>query len=288
MTAFDPRITAARPDLAAIQWQGIIPAGRYAEGILMQVVTSTAPLFAAPRSDGPMQSELLFGETIICYENNGDGWCWGQMAGDDYVGYVPSDMLARVLSQPTHRIGALRSFVYPGPGSKSAPLMALSFGAQLYITQDKDGFSSLAQGGFVVSRHLLPIDHRADDPAGLALMMAGAPYLWGGRSSLGMDCSGLVQLALQACAVACPRDSDMQERALGHAIDRDAELQRNDLVFWKGHVGIMLDADILLHANGHHMACIHEPLAEARARILDKTGHDISTVRRLDPFPKQM
>jgi cell wall-associated NlpC family hydrolase len=286
MTAFDPRITAARPDLAAERWRGIIPADRYAGGILMQVVTGTAPLFGAARSDGPMQSELLFGETLTCYERGDDGWCWGQMTGDDYVGYVPSDMLAPVASKPTRRIGSLRSFVYPGPSIKSAPFMALSFGAQLVITAEKDGFSSLAQGGFVVSRHLVGIDHCADDPAAQALMMLGAPYLWGGRSSLGMDCSGLVQLALQACAIACPRDSDQQERALGSTVGQDSDLQRNDLVFWKGHVGIMLDADILLHANGHHMACIAEPLAEARARILAKTGHDISAIKRLDPLPE--
>ena len=286
MTAFDPRITAARPDLAATQWRGIIAADRYADGTVMQVVTATAPLFGAPRSDGPMQSELLFGETMLCYERGDDGWCWGQMTGDDYVGYVPSDMLAPVVAPPTHRVGALRSFVYPGPSIKSAPVMALSFGAQLVITAEKDGFSNLAQGGFVVSRHLVDINHCADDTATQALMMLGAPYLWGGRSSLGMDCSGLVQLALQACAIACPRDSDMQERALGHAVTRDSGLQRNDLVFWKGHVGIMLDADTLLHANGHHMACIAEPLAEARARIQAKTGHDISAIKRLDPLPE--
>ncbi len=286
-TTFDPRITAARPDLAAEQWRGIIPAEHYAEGVLMQVATNTAPLFGAPRSDGPMQSELLFGETILCYGHNDDGWSWGQSTGDDYVGYIASDMLAPALTPPTHRVGSLRSFVYPGPSIKSAPLMALSFGSQLVITQEKDGFSSLAQGGFIVSRHLLPIGEIADDPATSALMMASAPYLWGGRSSLGMDCSGLVQLALQACGIVCPRDSDMQERALGHSLSRDADLQRNDLVFWKGHVGIMLDADNLLHANGHHMACIHEPLTEARARILTKTGHDISSIKRLDPLPKR-
>lgn len=279
---FDPRITAARPDLAAEHWQGIIPAERYAKGVLMQVVAPTAPLFGAPRSDGPMHSEMLFGETLMCYERTEDGWCWGQMTGDHYVGYVPSDLLVPAVTEPTHRIGSLRSFVYPGPSIKSAPVMALSFGSQLTIVQDKDGFSALAGGGFVISGHLFPIDYMAEDPAIFATMMAGAPYLWGGRSSLGMDCSGLVQLAFQACAIPCPRDSDMQEREIGHAVSFASRLRRNDLVFWKGHVGIMLDTDTLLHANGHHMACIHEPLAVARGRILAKSGNDISTIKRLD------
>jgi cell wall-associated NlpC family hydrolase len=282
----DPRLTAARPDLAAEQWRGLIPAERYATGETMQVMTTTAPLFGAPRSDGPMQSEMLFGECFIAYERNDDGWCWGQTGRDGYVGYVPSDMLA--LSQtaptpePTHRVHALRSFVYPGATIKTAPLMHLSFASLLTVTGEKDGFYSLDQGGWIIARHLVPVDHLADDPATVAATMLGAPYLWGGRSSLGMDCSGLVQLALEACGIPCLRDSDMQQQQLGEALDPEAPLQRNDLVFLKGHVGLMLDDTTLLHANGHHMACVAEPLREARARIKAKTGHDIAAIKRIN------
>lgn len=277
----DPRLNAIRPDLAAECWRGIIDAPRYAKGTPMQVITSTAPLFGAPRSDGPMHSELLFGEGFMAYDITDDGWCWGQMIGDGYVGYVPSDMLSRQTSAPSHRIAALRSFVYPGPSIKAAPLKSLSFGSLLTIKDEKDGFCALAQGGFVVSRHLVPIEHTEDDPARPALAMLGAPYLWGGRSSLGMDCSGLVQLALQACGISCLRDSDMQEQQLGEALEPGTPLTRNDLVFWKGHVGLMLDNQTLLHANGHHMACVTEPLEEARRRILTKTGKDVSSIRRI-------
>ena len=126
--------------------------------------------------------------------------------------------------------------------------------------------------------HLAPIGAGFEtDAAGVALRFLGAPYLWGGRESLGLDCSGLVQQALAACGKACPRDTDMQA-GIGVAV-APGDLARGDLVFWKGHVGMMLDAERMVHANGHHMATVVEPLAEAIARI-EAAGYGPPTAYR--------
>ena len=281
MTTYDPRRTLARPDLAAEPLRGQIEAARFATGQTMRVITATTPLFSEPRSDGPMQSELLLGETVTILEQSNEGWSWGQSDLDGYVGYLPSDSLSLNHNIPTHRVAALRSFVYPSPSIKFVPTAALSFGARVCVTAPHEPFSQLADGGFIISAHLTPLTATADDPAAFAELFLHTPYLWGGRSSLGLDCSGLVQVVLQACGLPCPRDSDMQEQDLGQALPDATALRRNDLVFWKGHVGLMLDEQILLHASGHQMAVVKEPLSEARARILAKTGHDITSRKRI-------
>jgi len=283
MSTFDPRVTLARPDLASETLRGQITAARYGAGETMRVIAATSPLFSEPRADGALQSEVLFGESLTILEQSPEGWSWGQADLDGYVGYLPSDHLTAALLPPTHRVTSLRSFVYAGPSIKGVPMTALSFGARVQVTAQQDQFSRLADGGFVISTHLTPLDSQTDDPAGWAELFLHTPYLWGGRSSLGLDCSGLVQLAWQACGRRCPRDSDQQERALGERLEDQEALKRNDLVFWKGHVGIMLDSETLLHASGHHMTVVREPLKEARTRILAKTGQDITRCKRFQP-----
>ena len=282
----DPRLTLARPDLAADHLRDQIDAPRYAKGQIMQICTPTAPLFAAPRADGPLQSEFLLGEEVLVVEQTEEGWSWGQNLSDGYVGYLTSDALTSDVQAVTHQISALRSFVYAAATIKLQPLQVLSFGAKLAITDTQDQFSRLATGGYIFSSDLTPLTDGSQnkdlqDPAAFAAYFLHSPYLWGGRSSLGVDCSGLIQLALQACGIKAPRDSDQQERALGHEIADTNSLHRNDLVFWKGHVGLMLDQEHLLHASGHHMHVVIEPLAEARSRILQKTGHDLTSCKRL-------
>jgi cell wall-associated NlpC family hydrolase len=280
MTTFDPRTTLARPDLAADSLRGQVTASHYTSGQRLTVIRSTASLFSEPRADGAMQTELLFGETITVLEQSPEGWSWGQSDPDHYVGYLPSDALSVQAHQPTHRVTSLRSFVYASASIKLVPLTALSFGSRVCVIGTHNQFSLLADGGFIISAHLSPLDETCVDPARFAALFLHTPYLWGGRSSLGLDCSGLVQLAFQACGIACPRDSDMQERDLGHLVPDLQTLRRNDLVFWKGHVGLMWDETTLLHASGHHMSVLKEPLVEARDRILAKTGHDITLCKR--------
>jgi cell wall-associated NlpC family hydrolase len=234
--------------------------------------------------DAPLDTEALMGETVTVYEER-EGWSWVQLQADRYVGYMPSEALGPPGAPPTHCVAALRTFVYPGPDLKLPPRLHLSLAAAVTVSGASGDYSRLASGGFVWSGHLSPLGQHERDFVAVAERLVGTPYLWGGKTSLGLDCSGLVQLSLAAAGIAAPRDTDMQEAALGTAISLLTPdlsgLQRGDLVFWRGHVGIMLDAVRLLHANGHHMAVAIEALAEAEARIRANTFGPITTVKRL-------
>jgi hypothetical protein len=282
MTAFDPRTTPARPDLAAKHLQGQVAAARFVDGVLREVVEAQAPLRRAPELDAPFATEALRGERVTVYEEDGEGWCWGQLAVDGYVGFIPQQALMPPGPEPTHRVAALRTFVFPGPSIKVPPLMALSLGSRIAIVRFDRGFGWLAAGGCIPEQHLATVDAVEPDFVAVAERFVGVPYLWGGKTSLGLDCSGLVQVALNAAGFVCPRDSDMQEQALGTPLGPSEidVLQRGDLIFWKGHVAIVRDADVLVHANAFHMAVAVEPIAEALRRIAAAGGAPTS-VRRL-------
>ncbi len=282
MRAFDPRVTPARADLAAKHLEGKVPAVRYVEGRVVEVVAPTAPLRREPRPDAALDTEALKGERVTIYDANEDGWSWGQLAADRYVGWLPSAALAPPGPAPTHRVAALRTLVFPGPSIKLPPLEALPLGATLAVARERDRMAITPAGAHLPARHLVPIDSYESDFVAVAERFVGAPYLWGGKTVLGLDCSGLVQTALAACGMACPRDSDMQETALGERVAAGdfANLRRGDLVFWKGHVAIVHDAANLLHANAFHMAVVIEPLAEAIARI-SAAGSEVTSVRRI-------
>jgi cell wall-associated NlpC family hydrolase len=278
----DPRIPA-RPDLAAIHLRGTVEAARFVEGMPMRVRVPVAPLRREPRSDAPLDTEALFGEAVIAYDHDAEGWSWVQLKDDSYVGYMPTEALGPDQARPTHRIDALRTFVYPGPSIKEPPLMALSLGSTIAVTAE-DGKFVKTDAGFVFAMHAKPLDDTERDYAGTAERYEGIPYLWGGKSSLGIDCSGLVQTALKAAGIQCPRDTSMQVNELGTPIpfdDRLLGLQRGDFVFWKGHVGIMLDAETIVHANGHFMEVVSEPLRMARDRTIAKGSGPIVMIRRL-------
>jgi cell wall-associated NlpC family hydrolase len=283
VTAFDPRLTPARPDLAAKHLEGTVSAARYVEGTPREVVEPQAPLRRAPLPDARLLTEALMGERVTVYETTGEGWAWGQLAGDNYVGWMPANSLSLPGPAPTHKVSGLRTLLFPGPDIKLPPLAALPFGARLALVRYHAPFAVTAAGAYVPAQHLQPIDVAEPDFVAVAERFVGVPYLWGGKTSLGIDCSGLVQVALTACGVSCPRDSDMQERALGTPIaaDRDLSgLRRGDLIFWKGHVAIVRDPAMLLHANAHHMAVAVEPLSAALDRIR-RTGSEVTSVKRL-------
>jgi cell wall-associated NlpC family hydrolase len=279
---FDPRVTPARPDLAAESLRGKIEAARFVAGEAFRVVAPTAPLRRAPDFEAPLDTEALYGEAVVVYEERGD-WRWVQLARDGYVGYLPAAALG-LARAPTHRIAALRSHAYPGPTIKRPPRFALSLGAAVEVARLDGDFAVTGDGLFLYAKHVAPIDAREPDFVAVAERFLETPYLWGGRTSEGIDCSGLAQTALMAAGIATPRDSDMQEAALGQPLPLDdalAHLRRGDLVFWKGHVGMMRDAATLLHANGWAMKVTSEPLAEACARIEKSGGGAITSIRRL-------
>lgn len=270
----DKRLTPARADLAAAHLKGTVAAPRYAEGRKMSIGVGRAALRLRPDSDAPQDSELFHGETFTVYDYSG-GWAWGQAESDLYVGYLRDDQLWPHFSAGA-RVSALLAPVFPAPDLKTPVRDLLPMGSLVSVLVAGGDYVKIGDDAFLHRRHLLPESQK--DFVAVAERFLGAPYVWGGKSAMGLDCSGLVQVALQAVGKACPRDTDMQEAALGEAVPR-AE-KRGDLVFWKGHVGMMLDAERLLHANAFHMAVAVEPLAEAVARI-EKVAGPVTSVRRL-------
>jgi hypothetical protein len=274
---FDPRLTPARPDLAASHLRGKVDAPRYVEGTLQEVIVGHAPVRLGPSHDGALITEALRGERVMVYEIDDEGWAWGQLLQDGYVGWLPSAALLAPGPEATHRIIALRTLVFPGPDIKLPPLDALPLGARIAVTRMQPPFA-VCGGGLIPARHVAPLGTIEHDFVAVAERFVGVPYLWGGKTSLGIDCSGLVQVALDACGISCPRDSDVQERALGVPID-PADLRRGDLIFWQGHVAIARGGGLVLHASAFRMQVAIEPAAEVLARIRE-SGSEVTSVRR--------
>jgi hypothetical protein len=277
---YDRRITPARPDLAAAHLKGKIDAPSYVEGHVMRANRGVVSLRVTPSPDAAQETQLLFGEHFTVYDEN-EGWAWGQIERDSYVGYLKSDALLPQIAPQTHRVIALSTPLLPAPDSTRPVRDMLPMNAKVAVARDEGRFLRLADGHYVFAGHLAPLDAAAPDWVAVAERFLGVPYLWGGKTHAGLDCSGLVQTALEAGGIASPRDTDMMESALGQSVAVDAALRRGDLVFWKGHVGIALDGERLLHANGFAMQVSLEPLAEVKARTQAREGLPIRSIKRL-------
>lgn len=277
----DRRLTPARPDLAARHLAGAVEAARFVDPTRCRVTAPSAPMRAVPDPAAPGDTELLHGEEVAVYEIAGP-WAWGQAGLDGYVGYLPAAAVACTeVPAPTHRVATLWANLYARPVLKSPGFAALPFSARIAIAEEQGGFARIAPETWLALGQLAPLAAPEPDWVAVAERFVGAPYLWGGRSPAGLDCSALVQLARQAAGYACPRDSDMQAE-LGRALAPSEALRRGDLVFWRGHVATMLDGRRIVHANGYHMATVIEPLAEAAARIEAAGGGPVNRRARLD------
>jgi cell wall-associated NlpC family hydrolase len=273
----DKRLTPARPDLAAAHLKGKVEAARFVEGEKLMSLRGHTAMRARPESHCSQETELLCGELFTVYEHK-NGWAWGQIASDGYVGYV-YDVSLRPFTEPTHRITAPSTPLLLHPDVKAATLNLLPMNALLRLGQQQGDFFYTGEG-FVSYRHVAPMTHHAADFVAVAEGFLHVPYVWGGKTVAGLDCSGLIQTALQAAGIHAPRDTDMQEKALGIPVDR-GEVQRGDLVFWKGHVGVMTDSKTLLHANAFHMEVFAEPLDQAVTRIEAAGRGAITSIKRL-------
>ncbi len=278
----DPRLMPARPDLAAKYLEGKIAAARFVSGEEFEVIDAIAPLREAPSSNATLLTQALKGERVTIYDRNREGFAWGQLNSDGYVGWLPDRVLIKPAAAPTHKITSLRTFAFPGPSIKLPPADTLVMGDLVTVVREDSAFAVTREGWYLPRQHVGGIDRYESDFVAVAERFAGTPYLWGGKSSFGIDCSGLVQLSLNAAGTGCPRDSDMQQDALGRSLGpaESRKLQRGDLIFWQGHVAIARDADTIVHANAHHMATVIEKTSEAIARI-KAAGSEIAAIKRL-------
>jgi hypothetical protein len=278
----DPRLTPARGDLAAKYLEGKVKAARFVSGEEFEVVNAVAPLRESPSPDAMLMTQALKGERVTIYDRNGEGFAWGQLNSDGYVGWIPDSSLAMPAAAPTHKIVALWTLAFPGPSIRLPPADTLPMGAAVNVIREEGAFAVTRDGFYLPRPHVRPLEFMAEDFVAVAERFVGTPYLWGGKSSFGIDCSGLVQVSLNAAGTGCPRDSDMQQDGLGRALDpaESKKLQRGDLIFWNGHVAIARDADSIVHANAHHMATAIENTGDAIARI-KAAGSEVTAIKRL-------
>lgn len=273
MSSYDKRLNAVRPDLADARLKGQLEAERFVAGRPGRITAPVADVLKAPETGAGLNTQFIAGDDVLIFEETGD-WAWVQAERDGYVGYVGADAVGERGLAFTHVVSVPRTFVYPGPDLRFPRLRALSMGSRINVIGQAETrntlYALLDDGEAVIAAHLLPVESRAADYVAVAETLIHTPYLWGGTTGFGIDCSGLVQLALHMAGVSVLRDTDMQGASIGQPIDVPADfsgLQRGDLVFWKGHVAIMTDSSNMIHASGHTMLVSLEPLRDAVARI---------------------
>ncbi|PHP28409.1 C40 family peptidase [Limimaricola cinnabarinus] len=269
----DRRLTPANGRVAALELAGRVAAERYVPGQGARVLRPVVDLLAEP--GGARERQLLTGEGVELFETH-EGWAFIRAARDGYCGYVEEAALGEARAA-THFVATPATHLYAEESIKSPDLAHLSFGSRITVLHERRELFETPEG-FIPKKHLREIDRPFSDPVTVAQMFFGTPYLWGGNSRMGIDCSGLVQAALLACGIPCPGDSDLQE-ALGREVEGEA--QRGDLWFWKGHVAMLVDGETMIHANGHAMAVTYEDAKKAALRIEAQGGGPVTHRRRL-------
>ncbi len=280
----DPRINPYRDDIAAASLRGKVEAARFVEGATRRVRIPFAALMTKPDRGALQGSELLHGEAFTVYEER-DGWAWGQCGHDGYVGYVAAKALGADSPVPTPWVSAARSLVFPDAKGEYPAARGFSMRTLVAVAGEEGDYVRLAGGGWMFGKHLAPIGETRGDFLATATVLLGTPYLWGGRGGLGIDCSGLIQIALAAAGIPCPRDSDQQREALGEAVeipDDPATLPAGDVFFFPGHVGFYLGDGRFLHASSFDMMVSVHPLKDVLARVRARHGKDIVKVRRIE------
>lgn len=275
----DRRLTPANGRVAHVSLQGQVTAERFVTGTWRRIAVPLVDILARP--DGPRDRQILMGARVLVLEETGE-FAFIQAARDGYVGYIRRDTLCPD-AEATHWVSAPATHLYPEPSIKSREIALLSMNARLTIAADHGKFLETTEGAYVYARHVRPVGDWAEDPVSVAAGLLGTPYLWGGDSRSGIDCSGLVQAAMSACGVLCPSDSDLQQAGFGHPLAKGEAPRRGDLVFWKGHVAFVSGPDQILHANAHAMAVTYEGMEAAIKRIEAAGEGKPTAMKRVEP-----
>ena len=266
---FDTRITPIRRDLASTAYKAIVKRKKYVTAKLATVKSAFTPLYSNKGSK--LSTQLLYGEECDVFETK-NGWSWIQSRRDNYVGYTPTIHLTRKIYKPNSKVISLRTVIYTKPDIKSVTKGYLSFNSLVEVIKIKGKYSLIKNLGWCPSLDLVKIKSSKFNHIDLSKQYLDTPYLWGGRDSMGIDCSGLVQNLHQINNRPFPRDTDMQEIFVTKEVKYEKDLKAGDLVFWKGHVAMMIDNSNIIHANAFHMKTAIEPLSTAKKRILKSNG----------------
>lgn len=288
--SFDPRITPVRDDLAADSLRAQFPGRRYAQGETHQVIGDGVSLRFTPSTSAATESQLVYGETFTVYEDR-NGWAWGRNERDGYVGYVPSNCLRDEVSETDHQVVTRSTYLYPAPDIKMPPSAKISMSAQVKAVDVEGNFLQIDSGEWIFARHLVQTAYIMPDLISTAFKFMGTPYLWGGRSCHGLDCSSLVQFALRMAGIDVPRDSDLQAAAIGVEVPMKnpndlSGIEDGDLIFFPGHVGFYVEHWRFLHANAYDMQVSVHNLSD----VLDRANAEdagITCIRRSGIRPER-
>ena len=274
---FDSRIIPIRNDLASIEYKGLIKSKKFSNGTNYFLRSSSSPLYSKKNSN-ELASQLLYGEIFRVFDVSGK-FAWGQSLRDNYVGYTPIESLSSKKIKATHKIQSLRALIYKKPQIKQSPIMYLSLNSLVNVKSKEGKFSFLENLGWIFSGCISPINNFNFNVTELAIQYLNTPYLWGGRDSIGIDCSGLIQNIYQMVGINMPRDTDLQELFFADEIFSETKIKAGDLIFWKGHVAMALDNKNIIHANAYHMKTSIETLKHAKVRIAKQYGRIIKISR---------